>query len=73
MFDENYNQVDYVYYGKLNSVDNSCKHSGDDTSGKNKEGDNEVITINVNKLDPKIKSIWPIINVYSGYKSFKDI
>lgn len=48
-------------------------HSGDDTEGKNPDGDNEVISIDLNKLDTKITSIWPIINVYSGFNSFKDI
>jgi len=73
MYDENYNLVDSVSFMRLTSADNSCKHSGDDRHGKNAEGDNEVISIDLNLLNPKVKSIWPILNVYSGFNSFRDV
>jgi len=73
MYDDSNNLIDYVFYKKLNTENNSCIHSGDDRYGKNKDGDNEVISINLKKLDTRIKHIWPVINVYSGFSSFKDV
>ena len=73
MYDENYNLIDYVYFSKLQTQNKSCVHSGDDREGKNKEGDNEVISINMDLLDKNIKYIFPVMNVYSGQSSFNKV
>ena len=42
-------------------------HSGDNLTGEG-DGDDELIKIFLNKINPKIDSIWPVINVYTGNK-----
>jgi len=51
--------------GKLNSVDGSMLHSGDDLTG-DMDGDdgldNEIISVNTARIDPKIQSIYFFLN-----------
>jgi tellurium resistance protein TerZ len=58
-----------VYYRNLNSENGSVRHSGDDLTG-DLEGDdgidNEVITINLEKIQDYITSIYIYLNSYKG-------
>lgn len=51
--------------GKLTSQDGALKHSGDDLEG-DKEGDdgldNEVITVDLNRIDPRVEQIFFFLN-----------
>lgn len=53
--------------GKLHSADGALKHSGDDRQGDTDGDDgldNEVIAVNLTKLDPKVDKIFFFINIY---------
>jgi tellurium resistance protein TerZ len=53
--------------GKFNSQDGALKHSGDDRQGDQggDDGlDNEIITVDLNKLDQTIDKIFFFINIY---------
>lgn len=66
LLDCNNNMVEIIYYGKLKSVYNlSVVHTGDNLTGEG-EGDDEVIKIYLDKLDPKVVSIWPVVTIYDG-------
>ena len=41
-------------------------HSGDNLTGEG-EGDDEVITINLDDLPENVESIWPVITIYSTH------
>ncbi len=68
-FDQSGNDVDTIYFHKKLSDDKAIKHSGDDTSGdsSNDEKDNEVISIDLNKVSQKVKSIVIYLNSYRGH------
>lgn len=69
MFDKNDNDVDTVCYSKLVSSDGSIRHSGDDLSGDSggDDGiDNEIIQIDLRKVDPKIENIFIYLNSFKG-------
>jgi tellurium resistance protein TerZ len=69
MFDAEGNMVDTVYYRKLISKDQSIKHSGDDRKGdldKADDFDNEVIMVNLPKVNPEVKQIFFYINSFKG-------
>ena len=59
------NLVDHVYYGKKTTNNRSIIHSGDNTTGAG-SGDDEVITIWLNKIDPSVDSIWPVITIFTN-------
>lgn len=53
--------------GKLKSMDNALHHSGDDRQGDvgGDDGlDNEVITVDLNKVNPRIEKIFFFLNIY---------
>lgn len=53
--------------GKLTSVDGSLRHSGDDRKGDQSGDDgldNEIITVDLNKVNSTIEKIFFFINIY---------
>lgn len=69
MFDQAKNEVDTVYYSKLKSKDGAITHSGDDRSGDAGADDgldNEVIEINLLKVNPEVEQIVFYLNSYNG-------
>lgn len=53
--------------GKLSSLDGALKHSGDDRQGDTggDDGlDNEIITVDLNRLNPAVEKIFFFINIY---------
>ena len=69
LFDENKRLMDVVYFGQLRSKDSSIMHSGDDLTG-DMDGDdgldNEVITVDLSRLNPAVASIAFVLNSFRG-------
>lgn len=70
MYSEGFSLVDRVYFGKLNSLCGAIHHSGDDTVGDITEDDkdNETISIELNKVNPRVKFLVVILNSYRHHK-----
>lgn len=55
--------------GKLDSIDGAMHHKGDDLTGDT-EGDdgldNEIITVNLNQVNPQVNSIVFFLNIYNN-------
>jgi tellurium resistance protein TerD len=47
----------FVFYNNPKSPDGSVESSGDDTTGGSSDGDDETLTVELNKVDPKIQEI----------------
>lgn len=47
----------FVFYNNTLSPDGSVESSGDDTTGGSSDGDDETLTVDLSKVDPKIKEI----------------
>lgn len=75
VYDENKNTIDTVSFRQLKSKDGAIKHSGDDLTGdlNGDDGlDNEVITLDLSKLNPSANYVGFFINSFRG-QDFKDI
>lgn len=56
-----------MFFGHKDSKDGAIHHSGDDLTGGNSEdGDDEVISVDMTKLNPNAASIIATITSYSG-------
>ena len=67
--------LDAVYFGKLKSNDGAISHSGDDTTGDvdGDDGlDNEIISLDLNRLSHSTEKIVFILNSYRG-QDFGDV
>lgn len=71
MFDASCTLVDQVWFRQLQSQDGSVRHSGDNRTGDG-EGDDETITIHLNRLAQNVTTVILSVNNYSG-QSFNRI
>lgn len=56
---------DIVFYNRPEHVSGAVKHSGDEKNGS-KQGDDEVITVNLAKIPSDIEQIVGVITIYEG-------
>lgn len=76
MFSSDGKEVDYIYSplyrglnGKVDSIDRALHHSGDDLTGDTDGDDgldNEIITVDLNKVSSNISSIVFFLNIYNN-------
>lgn len=65
------NLFETVYYGKLNGT--GIKLNGDNLTGKG-DGDDEIITVKLDKLPEEIKAIGFFVNIFSaGGRDFSNV
>ena len=58
-----------VFYGNQESPDKAVASSGDDTTGGNSDGgDDETLSVDLNRLDPKIEQILFTVTIYDALK-----
>lgn len=75
IYDENFKKIDVVYFGHKVSICGSISHSGDDLTGDEgdpDENDNEVISINLDRINPNAKYLVAILNSYK-HQTFDEI
>jgi len=54
----------FVFYGNLNSPDNSVSHTGDDPDGTSSDGDDdESIIIDLTKINPNVQEILFVVTI----------
>ncbi|MDR2498870.1 MAG: TerD family protein [Tannerellaceae bacterium] len=74
-FDDNKRMQEVIYFGNLRSSNGSIRHSGDDLTGDmgGDDGlDNEVITVDLDKLPSSVTKISFVLNSFRGH-DFKTI
>ena len=74
-FDDSNKALEVIYFGNLKSKSGSIRHSGDDVVGDTggDDGlDNEVISVDLGKLDPSVTKIAFVLNSFRGH-DFKTI
>ncbi len=58
-----------VFYGNQESLDKSVASSGDDTSGGNSDGgDDETLTVDITRLDPRVEQIMFVVTIFEAAK-----
>ena len=69
LYDNSKNLLDVIYFGNLESMDASIKHSGDDVTGDltGDDGlDNEIITVDFSKLSSNVEFVAFVLNSFRG-------
>jgi tellurium resistance protein TerD len=57
----------FVFYGNTNSPDGALLHTGDDpTGGNSAEGDDEIIQVNLSKVDAAINEILFVVTIHNA-------
>lgn len=65
LFDKSKQHVETIYFGRLTSADGCVRHSGDNRTGEG-SGDDETISINLEKLPASVQSMVFLINSFTG-------
>jgi tellurium resistance protein TerZ len=71
VFDVGLNEVDAVSFRKLKSSDGAIKHDGDNLTGDG-DGDDEVIHVDLSRLDPRAAHLVFTVNSFRG-QTFKEV
>lgn len=57
----------FIFYGHTESPDGALKHSGDDPTGGNSDGgDDEVISVELDKVDPRVTEILFVVTIHEA-------
>ena len=72
LFDENANVVETVFFGNLTGQLGAVSHSGDNLTGEG-EGDDETISIDLEKISLKISQIFIVVNIYTKNQTFRNV
>ena len=60
------NDLDFVFYNNLSTPDGSVEHSGDDLTGGNSEGDDEVIKVDLSNIPSDIQKIAFTVTIHEA-------
>mmetsp|Transcript_34638 Transcript_34638/g.99536 ORF Transcript_34638/g.99536 Transcript_34638/m.99536 type:complete len:414 (+) Transcript_34638:107-1348(+) len=70
MLDDRCAVVDTIFFGNLSGQ--GVQHSGDNLTGQG-GGDDEVITVSLDGVQPKVAQIFFVINIYTRGRSFAQV
>ncbi|MFC4127297.1 TerD family protein [Nocardia rhizosphaerae] len=59
--------VDVAYHEQLTSRDGSTRHLGDSVTGDG-DGDNEMIVVDLTKVDPVVTAVVFLVSCYTGHR-----
>ena len=65
MLDANKQLVDAIWFGQLQSKDNSVQHTGDNRTGAG-DGDDEVINVNLSRIPDNVQALVFTVNSFTG-------
>jgi tellurium resistance protein TerZ len=71
VFDAARNPIETVYFGQLKSRDGSIRHGGDNRTGDG-DGDDEVIHVDLSRLDARAAHLVFTVNSFRG-QTFKEV
>ncbi|NLU93385.1 TerD family protein [Chitinophaga sp. Ak27] len=58
----------FIFYGNTDSPDGALHHTGDDPTGGNSAvGDDEVIQVDLSKVNPKVKEILFVVTIHDAF------
>jgi len=58
----------FVFYNNQQSLDGAVQSSGDDTTGGSSDGDDETLTVEFAKLDPRIAEMIVVVTIHDAEK-----
>ena len=64
--------IEKIYYGNLKSKDGAIVHQGDNLTGEG-EGDDEVINIDLEKLDPRARRLIIAVTIFRANMTFDKV
>jgi tellurium resistance protein TerZ len=72
LMDGNGNDVEAVFFGRLESEEHGIQHTGDNLTGEG-EGDDEQIIVNLDQVGSHIQQVFFVVNIYTPQRTFMQV
>lgn len=72
LMDSDGNDIEAVFFGRLESEEHGIQHTGDNLTGEG-EGDDEQIVVNLDRIGARCQQIYFVVNIYTPNKSFRQV
>merc|ERR1711988_1709255 len=72
LIDKNGNDMEAVFFGRLESEEHGIQHTGDNLTGEG-EGDDEQIIVNLDHVGSNIQQIFFVVNIYTPHRTFMQV
>jgi len=72
LVDEQGRDLEAVFFGRLESEEHGIKHSGDNLTGEG-DGDDEQISVQLDRIQPKVKEVFFVVNIYTPQRTFLQV
>lgn len=72
LMDQEGNDLEAVFFGRLESEEHGIQHTGDNLTGEG-EGDDEQIVVNLDRIGPRCHQVFFVVNIYTPSKSFRQV
>jgi len=72
LLDANGNDLEAVFFGRLESELHGIQHTGDNLTGEG-EGDDEQIICQLERIGPVVQQVYFVVNIYSQGKNFTQV
>uniref|UniRef100_A0A7S4PTF7 TerD domain-containing protein n=1 Tax=Alexandrium monilatum TaxID=311494 RepID=A0A7S4PTF7_9DINO len=72
LLDRNGNDIEAVFFGRLECEEHGIFHSGDNLTGEG-DGDDEQIVCELERIGPAVQQVFFVINIYSAKRTFRNV
>jgi len=72
LMDRNGNDMEAVFFGRLESEEHGIQHTGDNLTGEG-EGDDEQIIVNLDHVGENVQQIFFVVNIYTPHRTFMQV
>merc|ERR1711988_1962442 len=72
LMDHSGNDVEAVFFGRLESEEHGIQHSGDNLTGEG-DGDDEQIVVNLDQVGEAVCQVFFVVNIYTPHRTFGQV
>merc|ERR1711862_325712 len=72
LMDRNGNDLEAVFFGRLESEEHGIQHTGDNLTGEG-DGDDEQIIVNLDRVGENVQQIFFVVNIYTPHRTFMQV
>eukprot|EP00930_Biecheleria_cincta_P028463 TRINITY_DN19869_c0_g1_i1.p1 TRINITY_DN19869_c0_g1~~TRINITY_DN19869_c0_g1_i1.p1 ORF type:complete len:395 (-),score=70.30 TRINITY_DN19869_c0_g1_i1:65-1249(-) len=72
LMDGNGQELEAVFFGRLESEEHGIRHSGDNLTGEG-EGDDEQIVVNLERIGSQVQQVVFCVNIYTPGRTFSQV
>lgn len=72
LLDQSGNDLEAVFFGRLESEEHGIQHTGDNLTGEG-DGDDEQILVGLETIGPQVHQVYFVVNIYTPNRTFRQV